>query len=305
MKNALFRTSAALSRAYLQHFPLRHGKKELWNRAVRPYVAWRDMTFQCETSFGVRLNLCTTDIIQRYIYFFGIWEPVITEYLRRCLKPGDTFIDIGANIGYHSLLAARLVGPGGRVFAIEASPSIFALLERHIDLNGATNITAVKAAVYRERAEVPIYLHAGENLGGTTIVTQVAARRHAAVEAMVQAMPLSEIIAPGNIVQARVIKIDVEGAEWPVVQGFAELLPDLSETTEILVEVDAQALRDQGTTPEDFVRLFTASGFRPFIFDQRLGAYDHRIEAYLGTFSAEMRPLADLTFDGAEILFRR
>jgi len=286
-----------LSRAYLRYFPIRHGKRALWNHAIRPYIAWRDMAFRCETSFGARLDVHTADTVQRYIYFFGVWEPALTEYLRHSLSAGDVFIDIGANIGYYTLLAAQLVGPTGRVFAIEASPSIFRVLEHHVTENCASNVTTVHAAVYRERAEMPVFLHAADNRGGTTIVKQVALGRHTALEAIVPAMPLSDIVPPADIVRARMIKIDVEGAEWPVVQGFIDLIPQLSGHTEIFVEVNAEALRDQGTTAEEFLQLFVAAGFTA-------SAFDYPIETYLGRPSAP-RPLTRQDFSAADVLFRR
>lgn len=63
------------------------------------------------------------------------------------LKPGDVFVDVGANIGYFSLLASKLVGPGGRVVAIEASPEVFDLLRRNLELNKAHNVRAVNVAI--------------------------------------------------------------------------------------------------------------------------------------------------------------
>src|SRR6266545_4932566 len=69
---------------------------------------------------GVRLLVETDDLIQGYIYLFGVWEPNITDWIRRTLLPGDTFVDVGSNIGYYSTLAARLVGSAGSVVAIDA-----------------------------------------------------------------------------------------------------------------------------------------------------------------------------------------
>lgn len=66
----------------------------------------------------------TQDLIQRYLYLFGAWEPHLTGWLRRRLRPGDGFVDVGANIGVFSVLAARLVGESGRVVAIEASADV-------------------------------------------------------------------------------------------------------------------------------------------------------------------------------------
>ena len=305
VKQTLLRAVAAVSRDYLQHFPLQTGKQQLWELAIRPYVAWRDMTFRTETQEGFLLDVNTTDIIQRYIYFFGSWEPVFTTYLKRTLKPGDVFIDIGANIGYYTILASRLVGPSGHVFAIEASPSICARLRHHVALNAATNVTIVNAAIYRERTELPLYRHEATNIGATTVMADVAQRRDTEIEAIVPAMPLAEAVPVADVQRARLIKIDVEGAEWPVLQGIADLLPQLSRETELVIEIDPEALRDQGTSTDEFLSLFAASGFSPYAFDERLEVYEYRIKAFLGEFSTELHPYASHGLDRIDVLFRR
>lgn len=305
MKQTTFRVAAALARGYLQRVPLRTGKRHLWDHAIRPYIAWRDMSFRTKTQAEFFLDVNTTDIIQRYIYYFGVWEPVLTDYIQRTLKTGDVFIDIGANIGYYTILASRLVGASGQVFAIEASPSICASLRHHIALNAASNVTVINAAIYRERAELPLYMHEATNIGATTIMADVAQRRDTAIEAVVQAMPLADAVPVQDIRRARMIKIDVEGAEWPVLQGIADLLAHMSPETELVIEIDPQALRDQGTSTEAFLAVFAAAGFRPWSFDERLAVYENRIRAFTGDFSSELQPYVSLGLDRVDVLFRR
>jgi hypothetical protein len=64
------------------------------------------------------------DVIQRYIFYFGVWEPMISHVTEQMLHKGDVYVDVGANIGYCSLLASNCVGGSGRVVSIEASPTI-------------------------------------------------------------------------------------------------------------------------------------------------------------------------------------
>jgi hypothetical protein len=70
----------------------------------------------------------TRDVIQRNVYTFGVWEPEITHWLEGFLRPGDLVVDVGANTGYFSLEASKLVGPEGLVVAVEPVPSISAAL---------------------------------------------------------------------------------------------------------------------------------------------------------------------------------
>lgn len=74
------------------------------------------------TEEGIHFRCRLPDFIQMYVYLFGMWEPDLVAFLRRRMRPGDTFIDVGAHIGYVSALASKLVGPRGTVVAIEASP---------------------------------------------------------------------------------------------------------------------------------------------------------------------------------------
>src|SRR5207249_2412898 len=100
-------------------------------------------------------------------YYFGMWEPHISRWIDERLSPGDTFIDVGANIGYYSLLAARRVGPTGSVVAIEPSPKTFRALEANLAQNRLKNVRTVNAAVSDRQATVPLY-HGPDTHGGLT-----------------------------------------------------------------------------------------------------------------------------------------
>jgi len=299
--DTIVRGSASLLRAYYRHVPLAFGKRPVWDSVVRRLLPrGHALDLQARTRFGARMHVRFPDTIQSYVYFFGVWEPAITAWLTQTLAPGDTVIDIGANVGYDTLLASHLVGPAGRVHAIEASPHVFALLGRNLALNRTANVTAHPVAVCAAPCEVPVFLHDACNLGGTTIVPAVAARRGARFEDSVPGRPLADIVPEAEILNARVIKIDVEGAEWPVVQGFADLLPRLSPRTELLIEVSAEALHDHGTTVPAFLALFRDAGFSPFGIGNR-----YTVDMYLEPVPAAPEPLTDEGFEQLDILFRR
>lgn len=301
---SLVKAGAALLQAYYRHVPLAAGKRLLWHHLVQPALRRHPMVLEARTRFGARMAVRFPDTIQSYVYFFGVWEPAITAYIAALLRLGDTVIDIGANVGYDTLLASHCVGPGGVVHAIEASPSLFAALCANLALNGlgdgGGNVIAHHAAVCAEPGAVSVYLHHVSNLGGTTIVPEVARRRGAVMEASVRGLPLAALVPEAVIQTARLIKIDVEGAEWPVVRGFADLLPNLSPRTELLIEVSAEALRDHGTTVEAFIALFRAAGFAPFVIGNR-----YNVDMYLDPVPARIEPLEGTAFDQLDILFRK
>lgn len=239
------------------------------------------------------------DTIQSFVYFFGIWEPAITAYLTQTLAPGDIVIDIGANVGYDTLLASHLVGPEGMVHAIEASPYVHHLLTENLALNQTANVTTYLAAACASFCTVPVYLHDKCNLGGSTIMPAVAGRRAVTLEATVPGRPLTAIVPEADIIAARLIKIDVEGAEWPVVQGFADLLPHLSSHTELLIEVSAEGLADHGVSTASFVDLFRRAGFSPYVIGNR-----YSVDIYLEPAATRPVPLTGEDFDQLDILFR-
>lgn len=112
------------ARTFIRFAPFGAGKRAFWTRVVEPYLAWHPHKFMARTVFRSRIAGDTRDILHQYIYYFGVWEPHLTNWIGQQLAPGDTFIDVGANVGYFSLLASRLVGKSGVVVAIEPSPTI-------------------------------------------------------------------------------------------------------------------------------------------------------------------------------------
>jgi FkbM family methyltransferase len=276
------------------------GKRPVWHSVVSRLMArGHDLDLKATTQFGSRMHIRFPDTIQSFVYFFGIWEPAITAYLTQTLAPGDIVIDIGANVGYDTLLASHLVGPEGMVHAIEASPYVHHLLTENLALNQTANVTTYLAAACASFCTVPVYLHDKCNLGGSTIMPAVAGRRAVTLEATVPGRPLTAIVPEADIIAARLIKIDVEGAEWPVVQGFADLLPHLSSHTELLIEVSAEGLADHGVSTASFVDLFRRAGFSPYVIGNR-----YSVDIYLEPAATRPVPLTGEDFDQLDILFR-
>src|SRR6185369_10140974 len=88
-----------------------------------------------------------------------IYEPMETRLFKREIKPGQTVLDIGANIGYYTLIAAKLVGPTGKVYAFEPDPANFRLLKKNVEGNGHTNVVLVDCAVSDKDQKVRLYLN--------------------------------------------------------------------------------------------------------------------------------------------------
>jgi FkbM family methyltransferase len=189
--------------------------------------------FEAKTYFGARMICDPHDLIDSCILHYGIWEPTISRTIVRILQDGDIAVDVGANIGYDTLLASTAVGDAGAVVAIEASPSIFGILSQNLALNRVTNVRAVNKAVSDRRHELPIYAGPKGNRGQTTTVQS----RNLRFEANTEALPLDEILTADEIARVKLIKIDIEGGELPVMTRFIETVGLYPDFVKILVEV--------------------------------------------------------------------
>lgn len=284
---------------YLRRFPISAGKLRVWDNLVRPYLSWRPIQVDAVTSSGLRLRGPLSDPIHSAVYFFGVWEPALTRFIADSLMPGDVFIDIGANVGVHSMLAGKCVGASGRVHAIEASPTIYAILLGNIARNGIENVKTYNIAVADRSGTIPVFLHDPSNLGHTTVL-QVNAEDTARYtrQEMVEARPLPEIIPTADILRARMIKIDVEGAEWPVIQGFAHLLPQLRSDVIIVVEVSRYGLANHGISFQQFLDFFGEHGYRAAQLP------DHSANLCIYNADLKLLPVAE-DFEVADLVFRR
>ena len=159
-------------------------------------------------------------------YGLGTNEPAVQAALATHLKPGDVFYDIGANVGFHTVIGARLVGPAGRVVAFEPIPSNAGALRRNLSRNDFANSEVIEGAVSSAAGHAimllgdePTWARLADAHGSPT-----PADRTRTVE--VETFALDDLIAAGRIPGPDVVKIDAEGAEIDVLKGMARTLRD-------------------------------------------------------------------------------
>lgn len=289
-------------RTYFRYGPSPFAKKMLW-KYVAAHLWWLESRAMGETSFGSTMRLDAHDPVGRFIYYFGFWEPNLTSWIKDRLLPGDVFIDVGANIGYYSLLASKLVGESGKVVAVEALPQIFNTLANNIKVNSANNVRPVNMAVWDKEEMLQIFTEPSSPSGTTTLVEQWADQWHLQAFCRVPAAPLPAILSADEVNRARLIKIDVEGAEWHVISGMKPLIGSCRQDLEIIVEVAPKMLEAEGRTGQDLLDLFAGWGFFPYRIEN-----DYSAEAYISR-RAPVRPeridAIPTTTDQTDMIFSR
>jgi FkbM family methyltransferase len=196
----------------------------------------------------------------------GVLEPGTRRVLSALLGPGGAFLDVGAHVGTMALPAARRVGEGGRVFAVEALPRLAALLRRNMalnDMDGRVSVAACAAA--DEDGEA--LLHPGEVLGHTSLLPQPEGAGREAVR-----VPLRRVdgVVPAGT-RIAVAKIDAEGAELRVWRGMRRVLADSPGLAAVL-EFGPSHLARAGIAPADWLGELTADGFEAYAIDEATGA---------------------------------
>ncbi len=184
----------------------------------------------------------------------GLWEPYETELLARLLQPGSCFVDVGANIGYYSVIAAQCVGDAGRVYAFEPEADNFVLLQKNIAHNALGNVHAVHAALSDHSGSATLYLNE-DNRGDHQVYAAGDARTAQAIALLAGAEYFDQREA-----RIDVIKIDTQGAEAQVLRGLMPLLQQSLPALQMIIEVTPFSLRDAGDSGSVLLALIDALG---------------------------------------------
>jgi FkbM family methyltransferase len=186
------------------------------------------------------------------------YEQEITKVLNDEVLPGIAVLDIGAHVGCHTLLAARLVGPGGKVFAFEPSPDNFALLQKNVTLNGYDNVVLIQKAVADRSGTVTFYLSPEGNDRNSIYEDSRTPQLGTSLE--VSSVSIDDFLEQQGWPQIHLIKVDVEGAEQLVLKGMSKLLERTRDLV-LIIEFAPACIRNSGFPPESFLAALASNGF--------------------------------------------
>jgi FkbM family methyltransferase len=203
----------SISRLKGQH-PVLHHMVGLARSRLRS----RDLEIQHGLGKGLRFNAGGSAAG----YLLGTWQPSVQAALAILIGEGETFYDVGANVGFFSVIGARLAGPAGKVVCFEPVPDNFQQIRHNAILNGFTNIEVVETALGSVDAELPFWTSAEPTWGKLAHTATVPDKLSGEIKVAVRR--LDGIVADTDLRSPQLIKIDVEGAEVEVLAGALETL---------------------------------------------------------------------------------
>lgn len=238
----------------------------LWYCLRRIHVTVPISDFDSDLAISLRLS----EHMQRRIFWMGYYNLQIIPFMKRALRPGMTFIDIGANIGEISLVAAKCVGNTGRVIAFEPIEAIADELQSNAERNHLKKISLVRMGLSDHTDDsVPIYASCGQGapgdehnglgslFGGATGTTPLQNIAITTLDSWLEAHPLDRI---------DMIKIDIEGAELPCLRGAQQTLRKLSPM--LIVEVQDTTANTAGYRARDILEFLSGLGYTLHRFER-------------------------------------
>ncbi|MBW6497513.1 MAG: FkbM family methyltransferase [Bacteroidales bacterium] len=212
---------AGLTRRILRLPFLRKHYYGIYIKVLKPLGLFRNTSLIHHYDKGLKIKLNIGDWLQQQIYFFDVFDERGLLFLEKNLKEGDVFVDVGANIGCYTLVAAKLVGPTGRVFAFEPVSYVFEHLQFNLQLNGFSQVIPERLALLDKPVSVELYIADRENLGMSSIFHHDT---ESGITEKADAVSLDDYAAGAGIDQINIVKIDIEGAELEALMGMEQSL---------------------------------------------------------------------------------
>jgi FkbM family methyltransferase len=243
----------------------RIGKPPGWERVVRMFASpakCHDMGEICVAKEGVVFIAQPAVPLGWHIAFFGTYEPELREIFRAVLPVGGVALDVGANVGWHTLLMAKLVGADGRVLAAEANPSVRKRLAENLGINRFRHVDVIPYAIADTEGTVEFFgPEAGDaSSGDGHVVSADMSARSGVIQ--VETRRIDALDAVAQIQRLDLIKIDVEGYEWPVLLGAEQTIAKFRP--HIVFEFNQNYVARGGGTIQSYAEFFQRHRYRLF-----------------------------------------
>jgi len=199
--------------------------------------------------------------IYRYIYplTLGFTEPGTATLIKKLLKEGMTFVDLGASKGIYTLLAAKIVGEKGKVFAFEPAPDNFEILKRNV--RRLKNVTVIQKAISNRTGTAQLFLSLSDSVSHRIYGAQ---DRRNSIE--VETTTLDDFFKDKDC-KIDLVKMDIEGAEMRALEGMEKVMKQ-NENLMLITEFYPRLLKLSGSSPEKLLRELTEYGFKIQLIDE-------------------------------------
>jgi FkbM family methyltransferase len=245
----------------LLHYPRTENEAEIRALCRSNYLG--DHVSLCRVLGRYKMFVDTQDIgIASHLLMDGFWEMWVTEAMLRLVRRGSVVADVGANLGYFTLLLADLTGPEGRVLSFEPNPKLGALLDKSLQVNGFAGFTDLhRVALGAGESQLRLEVQDSSPGGGRVLLPGARRSDHATSEVTV---PVRRLDTIEHALAAEFIKIDVEGFEQQVWHGMTGILKQKKPLT-IFMEFTVQRYDDpQGFLDEVLAYDFSLAIIDPF-----------------------------------------
>jgi len=201
---------------------------------------------------GHKIFLDKLDSLELFLH--GSYEEFETETVKKIIKKNDIVLDVGANIGYLTLIFAKLVGENGKVYAFEPDPTNFDLLKKNVETNGYKNVILVRKALSDKTGKTKLFL-SNKNSGNHMMVDTNENRHSVEIE-----MITGDDYFRDFSNQINFIKMDIEGAEIDALRGMSSLLQKMNDI-KIMIEFAPYWLKNFGYDPLELLSLLNQYDF--------------------------------------------
>ncbi|MGU3376713.1 FkbM family methyltransferase [Chryseobacterium sp. M5A1_1a] len=222
---------------------------------IKPYRLFRGVKKNIIYRGSIQLDLDLDDWIQQQLYFLGEYEKAEIDYLYSTLKKGDTFIDVGGNIGLFSLNASGIVGNEGKVYAFEAFKPNYEKFSKHLTLNNFKNVILEHLAISEKSGYIEIlYNDYYDNVGmASSYLKDFTAKER------VESISLDAYTKARQITKIDMIKIDIEGGEFSALKGMSEILTYYKPR--IIIEINNVALQSSNHSEDELIQILQEKGY--------------------------------------------
>lgn len=250
-----------------------------WGMNRQPDWARAHTVESRERFHGYRVKLDLADFFQRINYFFGAYHEFdVLSTLDLCLRPGEAFLDGGANIGLVTLHSAGIVGPGGRVDAFEPNPEVFARLAWHVQVNDLKQVRVHQLGLGEAAAQLHVRMPGLDNQAAATLgVIPQRYGDHVRDLGTVRVVPGDEVLGDSDV-RPLVIKLDVEGFELLALRGLRRTLEHRRPA--LVLEANGEMLEMNGGSPAALHDFLEPLGYRAWALDRGGFRQRHRLKLH-------------------------